>query len=219
MDRKTTKGDGMVNDDGRLLDVLLADIAEDRAAERFAGWAHSTLVDETVGAPVLPVATARLLSAAAGLPDGFPVGNAGLWHVYGYLLSEVPTPYGLKRERWLGGDLATALGLPRDAFVPAAHPGTLLARVTAAVSPVLEHAAADGADLLLAHREDLPGAATGVTGVVRADSAGPAALCYGLHEAGRLRIVTAFPYSGRIDDLRREFDRGARVRWNGVLSG
>ena len=48
-------------------------------------------------------------AAAAGLAAAFPVGNAGLLHVYGYWFSDEPTPYGFKRDRWVDGALAGAL--------------------------------------------------------------------------------------------------------------
>ncbi len=84
----------------------------------------------------------RALHERAGIDARFPVGNAGLLHVYGYLLSTTPTPYGLKRERWLDGELARAYGLAADAFLPWALPTgeTLLARVTAAAAALLLYA-------------------------------------------------------------------------------
>ena len=37
--------------------------------------------------------------------------HAGLIHTYGYLLSNLPTRYGFKRERWINGQLERCLGL------------------------------------------------------------------------------------------------------------
>ncbi|WP_260856373.1 amino acid deaminase [Microbacterium sp. BH-3-3-3] len=116
---------------------LAASLADDAASGRFAAWGRSTIVDENVGAAVLPRALFDELHARAGLEAAWPVGNAGLMHVYGYLLSTTPTPYGLKRERWLTDDLALACGLPRGAFSPSTGSGTLLSRVTAAAASLL----------------------------------------------------------------------------------
>ncbi len=79
---------------------------------------------------MLSRSTFEALHDRAGLDSAWPVGNAGLLHVYGYLLSTTPTPYGLKRDRWLGGELARACGLAPDAFVPWIGERTLLDRVT-----------------------------------------------------------------------------------------
>jgi len=116
---------------------LAAALADDAAAGRFAAWGRSTIIDENVGEAVLPRALFDELHARAGLEAAWPLGNAGLLHVYGYLLSTTPTPFGLKRERWLTDDLALACGLTRGAFSPWTGPGTLLSRVTAAAASLL----------------------------------------------------------------------------------
>ena len=105
---------------------LAAALAEDRAAGRFAAWGRSTVIDENVGAAVLPRAVFDQLHERAGLTAEWPIGNAGVLHVYGYLLSTTPTPYGLKRERWLSGELERACGLETGALLPWAGAETLL---------------------------------------------------------------------------------------------
>ncbi|BAJ75413.1 L-serine deaminase [Microbacterium testaceum StLB037] len=116
---------------------LAAALAEDRAAGRFAAWGRSTVIDENVGAAVLPRAVFDELHERAGLTAEWPIGNAGVLHVYGYLLSTTPTPYGLKRERWLSGELERACGLETGALLPWAGGETLLSRATAAASTLL----------------------------------------------------------------------------------
>lgn len=74
---------------------LGAAIDADARAGRFGRWGRSTVIDENVEAAVIPEALFAALHARAGLRAEWPVGNAGLVHVYGYLLSTVPTPYGL----------------------------------------------------------------------------------------------------------------------------
>ncbi|MFZ4895941.1 hypothetical protein ACL9RL_15975 [Plantibacter sp. Mn2098] len=133
---------------------LVADIRADAEEGRFARWSLSTVVDEFTGEAVLDRATFEALHRIAGLggvddgaadADGdaarrdvvWPVGNAGLLHVYGYLLSTAATPWGAKRDRWVGGDVARAFGEDPAFLTPwhwagVVHPGagpTMLARV------------------------------------------------------------------------------------------
>lgn len=183
---------------------LGAAIDDDAEAGRFAAWGSSTVIDENVGAPVLPRPLFDALHARAGLPAAWPVGNAGVLHVYGYLLSTTPTPYGLKRERWLGGELAGALGLPADAFVPWAHPRTLLQRVTEAAGALLENHAV---------RTVEAAQFTASVALHRVADAGPWALAYSV----RGLLVTAFPV-GAPDTVLAEWDAApGRPRWNAVV--
>lgn len=120
-----------------VLEWLTKSIADDRAAGRFDAWGRSTVIDENVGKPVLGRAVFEHLHEIAGVEAAWPIGNAGVLHCYGYLLTRTKTPYGLKRERWLGSDLACAYGLPDDAFVPWGSETTLLARAAGAASALL----------------------------------------------------------------------------------
>lgn len=143
------------------LEPVLHAIRRDAAAGCLAHWGASTLIDEHTGVPSIDAELFGILHSAAGLDAAFPIGHAGLLHVYGYWYSTVPTPFGYKRDRWHDGTLARAFGLPVDAFhLDAPRPGspgsgqsgsdtpgsgapgsdpepTLLARVTAAALPVL----------------------------------------------------------------------------------
>jgi hypothetical protein len=188
-------------DPDAAIDALpwLADaLARDAAAHRFDAWGRSTVVDENAGA-VLPEALFAALHRRAGLVAAWPVGNAGLLHVYGYLLSTTPTPYGLKRERWLAGDLARACGLPADAFLPWTGASTLLARATAAARALLVRP-----DV---RREDVDGVPA-VIALGAPDAGGTSALAYAV--GGRL--VTMFPVADPVALVR---DLGLpRLRWN-----
>lgn len=178
-------------------------IDEDAAAHRFAVWGASTVVDEHTGTPVVTRGLFEALHERAGLRAAWPIGNAGLLHTYGYLLSTVPTPYGVKRERWLGGALADAFEVAAEAFVPWAHETTLLARVTAVALPALDQpvrtAAGPGGERRLA-----------VVGAAGSSSA----VVYGV--AGRL--VTTFPVAS-IAGVLEEWDADPeRLRWNAVAA-
>ena len=178
---------------------LAAALADDRAAGRFDAWGRSTVIDENVGAAVLPRGVFDELHERAGLAAEWPIGNAGVLHVYGYLLSTTPTPYGLKRERWLSGELERACGLETGALLPWASPETLLSRATAAASTLLARADAvteefGGRTARIALGAPLPD--------------GGAALAYAVDG----RIVTMFPVA---DPGGVRAGLGApRLRWN-----
>lgn len=121
--------------------AVLDFIRRDAAAGRLAEWGRSTVIDENTGVPSFDEPLFAELHAAAGIDADFPVGNAGLLHVYGYWFSHVMTPYGLKRERWLDGKLAAALGMPTDAFhLHDRGATTPLERVMNATLPLLAEA-------------------------------------------------------------------------------
>jgi len=185
--------------------MMFEQIARDAAAGRFDDWALSTVIDENIKSPVISPAQFSRLHAAAGIAATWPIGNAGLLHVYGYLLSTVPTPFGLKGDRWRDGALAQHLGLTAEAFVLEAADAageTVLQRVADAALPHLAHPAAGQGDLLVIDDEvpedEVPvvdqGAATVFrTTVVSAPGHPGAAVVYGVREGGRMRLITAFP--------------------------
>lgn len=184
---------------------LGAAIDEDRAADRFCAWGRSTVVDENTGTEVIPEALFDALHERAGVDAAWPIGNAGLLHSYGYLLSTITTPYGLKRERWLGESLSAACGLPPDAFHPWRAGPTLLARASAAASALLAAPAAS-ASLRVADRE---------TRVAVSATSGPAALAYAVAPAldAASLLVTLFPVAEASAPL-DEFTAAPRLRWN-----
>lgn len=188
-----------------MLEWLTRSIADDRAAARFDAWGLSTVIDENVGKPVLGRAVFEHLHELAGVEASWPIGNAGVLHCYGYLLSRTKTPYGLKRERWIGPDLARAYGLADDAFVPWASETTLLAR------------AADAASALLASPETSRTLTVGgrETRVALSATKGTAALAYAVAaEVGtHPLLLTTFPVA-EPTVLLEEFDLKPRLHWN-----
>ena len=147
------------------------------------------------------------LHELAGVDASWPIGNAGVLHCYGYLLSRTATPYGLKRERWLGAELARAYGLPDDAFVPWAGAKTLLAKAADASMALLASPAASRT-LFVDGRE---------TRVALSAEVGTGALAYAVaSEPGtQPLLVTTFPVSDAAA-LLEEFDAETRLRWNAV---
>jgi len=216
---------------------MAAQITADAAAGRFARWGRSTVVDENTAEPVLSrelfdeLHEIAGLGGAAGAAAGvaWPIGNAGLLHVYGYLLSTVDTPHGRKRDRWVDGGVARAFGLPADAFAPwfvtpSATDSTPLERITAVVEPF----AADPADgdftvLWI----DETGAAFAPSGsgatplaravVVRDDDSGATALLYAVGTVDAPLLLTLFPLERFDADWLEDATVGApRLRYNAV---
>ena len=178
-------------------------IDADVRAGRFERWGSSTVIDEHVGGPVISAPLFAALHSRAGLAAQWPVGNAGLLHVYGYLLSTVPTPFGFKRDRWLTSTLATAYGLSADAFVPGTSPRTLLERVTEA---------ADGlSDRATVRQQEVTGVATSVA-LDRRSFGGAWALVYIVEG----RLVTTFTVESA-EQILDEWDAAEpALRWNAV---
>lgn len=203
---------------------MLGFIATDARLGSFAQWSSSTVVDENTGEPVIDRALFDVLHAEAGITADFPVGNAGVIHVYGYWFSTALTPYGYKRDRWQNGELATVLGEPASSFhlIGDAH-STPLQRVTAATMPLLR-------DPEAARRPGLAWADARVgaldTRVVLAPAAvpsptapSPRALIYGNRTDGEdWQLVTTFPLAGDADAVITDFLADRRLRWNAALS-
>lgn len=183
-------------------------IDADRAAGRFARWGRSTVIDENTESPLMPQALFDALHRRAHLEASWPVGNAGLLHTYGYLLSLVPTPFGLKRERWLGAGLSTALGLDAGHFIPWLGPDTLLARATEAAAVLLDSGGEFSWYSLASGRA--------TRAVLGDERGGMRALAYAVAAApgGAPLLVTMFPVE-QSESIRRDLDEAsARLRWN-----
>lgn len=186
---------------------LAAALEDDREHGRFDAWGRSTVIDENIGAPVISRALFDELHRRAGIAAQWPVGNAGLLHCYGYLLSLVETPYGLKRERWVAPALAEACALAPDAFLPWLEGATLLHRAGAAASGILHSAS-------LSSTATVDGRHTRV-GVTREQ--GPAALAYAVAVTSETTplLITMFPVADAGVVL-TEFASTPRLRWNAV---
>ncbi|RCS57690.1 hypothetical protein [Microbacterium sp. JB110] len=186
-----------------LLGVALRCISRDAADGRLSAWGRSTVVDENVGAAVIERELFDLLHAEARIDAAFPVGNAGLVHVYGYFFSEVVTPYGYKRDRWTDGVLAARLGMAEDAF---------LLRDTAAETP-LERVTAAALPLVTGPPDDAEVIDQSVAGVpTRAVVTASGVLAYAV--AGSL--VTTFPVEDAAAFATGVRAESPRLRWNAV---
>lgn len=186
---------------------LAAAIRADRAAGRFAAWGPSTVIDENTGSAVVPQALFDELHRRAGLEGVWPIGNAGLLHCYGYLLSLAATPYGLKRDRWIGGVLARACGLTEHAFHPWSEGASLLARAMDAAASLLTTPAASATRVIDGRQ----------TRVALSAAEGRAALAYAVAPTPTSSplLITMFPVAEASVPL-TEFESDPRLRWNAV---
>lgn len=188
------------------LEDALAAIARDQQSGRIGAWSRSTVIDENVGEAVIDRELFARIHDAGGVEADFPVGNAGLIHVYGYLFSSVVTPFGYKSDRWNDGVLARCLGLPADHFrLGASDDETPLERVLAAVMPVLMDPPAS-ARVASWTVDDVEQRAVLTDG----------ALVSGIDESDGLRLLTTFPVADAEAFARDLFADPPRLRWNAI---
>lgn len=121
-------------------------------------WGRSANVDENTGTTIVPVTILRAVLDLAGLAWHDEHVHAGVMHTYGYLFSPIETPYGLKRDRWVEGQVERALGLPRRSLVPQPRSGTLLANLTYALGRIAFRGRRREIDTLRRFRDDVPDA-------------------------------------------------------------
>lgn len=94
-------------------------------------WGKSINFDENAkGIIVYPATMDSILSIAKAPKRKDRIVHAGLEHTYGYLLSNLNTPYGFKRARWVRPDIESGLGLQSGTIVPDPKEGTLFSNLT-----------------------------------------------------------------------------------------
>ena len=202
--------DGSIEGAREALDALPwldGSIQADRSSGGFDAWGQSTVIDEHTGSAVIPRALFDELHRRAGIAAVWPIGDAGLLHCYGYLLSIESTPYGLKRARWIEDALALACGLGTDGFLPWREGPTLLARAAAAASEVLRSPGLDATGTIDGR----------ATRVAFAAADGPTALVYAVAPSpgAQPKLVTMFPVAEASVPL-DSFEGDPRLHWNAV---
>lgn len=137
---------------------LAADIAQTptfgQGALRYVDlWGESSNVDASqAGAPhpkpSVDEAILDALHARAGMPGARhgAVTFAGIEHTYGYLLSDLETPFGFKRARWVRDDVEMGFGLPRGVLGPTPPGGTLFGNVTFFAGKIAFRGGSDAAE-------------------------------------------------------------------------
>ncbi len=96
-------------------------------------WTDSNLLDAGAKADILPQQVMAELGIPRRVTDGVAHAPAGMMHTYGYLFSQLQTPYGLKGKRWIEAKIDERLGLPAGTFSPTPPAGEFASNVTAAV--------------------------------------------------------------------------------------
>lgn len=93
-------------------------------------WGLSRNYDEIAEGEIVREPIVRMIGMLCGESLHDQTFNAGYLHTYGYLFSTLPTPYGLKRDRWIRPQLDDRLGF-REATIRI-HPrrGSLLMNLT-----------------------------------------------------------------------------------------
>ena len=122
--------------------------ADGGEAELLARWGQSSRCDAS--APATPTVRPEILDAIGLLAGGVDMSgqtvHAGLMHTYGYLLSNLKTPFGFKRERYTKAEIARGLGLRPLGLLSAYPPrGTLLSNLTGVSDAVAGEVEAAGA--------------------------------------------------------------------------
>lgn len=213
---------GLINNGGHpaslvreRLPWLVEQVRADADAGRFENWGRSSVIEGSSAPPLIPQHLFDELHNLAGLTAQWPVGNAGVLHVYGYLLSDVRTSAGPKRARWLNPTLARALGLAADALSPWGAVPTVLAQAGEIALPILESPGdAPGVQLWL---DEADTSTVARTVVVRTHPSADAVLFYGVDAGEGLRIITVFPVTGFDDSwIAGRVSSPPRLRYNAV---
>jgi hypothetical protein len=90
-------------------------------------WGRSINFDENAKATIVSYSIIDVILKHAGVfPRVGRIVHAGFEHTYGYLLSNLNTPYGYKRLRWVRPDIENGFGLERGSISPTPRSGGLL---------------------------------------------------------------------------------------------
>ncbi len=93
-------------------------------------WGRSRNHDELAGTQMVDPAILDVIAELSGVRLCHVTPHAGLQHTYGYLFSTVETPFGFKRDRWLGTEISGPFHLHSTTLGPAPNDGTLLCNAT-----------------------------------------------------------------------------------------
>ncbi len=93
-------------------------------------WALSSNHDELAKAEIVSRPILRAIAKLTGCPLDDGSFHAGFLHTYGYLLSVLETPFGLKRNRWIRPTIDHAFGFPHPTVRVHPRCGALLENLT-----------------------------------------------------------------------------------------
>jgi hypothetical protein len=194
---------------------LMTDIERDGRDDVVVGaWGRCSAIDENTHALIVRPRITRVLHRCFGVTSEPP--HAGLLHTAGYLLSNAPTPYGLKRRRWLDGVIARGFGIADNVIAPLPEQGSLLSNLTT----FLRELSQKTPDIAIEERCD---AVTFTASLYRMPNlAETLLLVHRAHVAGADLLQTAFTVdegfaSGLVDEATRL--SSVRARYNAVVDG
>ncbi len=104
--------------------------ADKKAAALKGLWGRSMNYDEFAKGEIVDPKILEAIAAEFGGEIQGRVIHAGMEHTYGYLFSNLRTPFGYKRARWVRNTLETGFGLPAGLLGPRPAEGTLFANVS-----------------------------------------------------------------------------------------
>jgi len=241
---------------GMLTQKLLKDLLQERRpklaqqlaadAKRpdlFAAWGTSSNIDAGAKTSTVDPLLLQLLSDWVKQPfdPELETANAGLLHTYGYLLSNLKTPFGFKRARWCNGNLERGLGLPRGYLSPEPKTGTLLSNLTDFTAAVfadylpaplavageapLDPSQLSGFTLIEEIQDPAVSIYTRILSFANAPEdpkAEMAALFYAVKTADSFEFITVFPVSswmmGKIRKSAGKAEAQIKTRYNAVVS-
>ena len=124
---------------------FLRQMEEDREISSLNSlWGFSKNSDESQpNVPIVDPSFLALFAQKTGITvidPTFKIGHAGLNHTYGYLFSNLKTPYGYKRARYEQGEIERGFHLPLGLFSGQSKEGSLLSSFTYFIGSIaLEH--------------------------------------------------------------------------------
>ncbi len=94
-------------------------------------WSDSLNFDELAQLPIIDTRVLQGLAGLVGLPlPDLSHAHAGLLHSYGYLFSQIETPFGCKRARWVSPAIEQGFGIHRPSLRPLPETGSLLTNLS-----------------------------------------------------------------------------------------
>lgn len=113
--------------DPSLLNQIKSDATDSKLLSL---WGESLNFDSGAKKKIINDKILNNLQDFFGLTSDNYIVHAGITHSYGYLFSNLDTPYGHKRKRWINLEVCNAFSLKNKSLSPQTKNGTLLSNIT-----------------------------------------------------------------------------------------